>query len=131
MDDNELKSIISNIKKGLRVTKVTVTRSVKTKRGDYFVGYSAAWNSVQDDQGGVPDADLSLETSEVAPNGLTLKEARVARAILAMEVDLAAHEDASAGGAASADELKHAKIAIKNNYGLMIRELLTGKGNGK
>ena len=43
------KAMIDRIKANLRVTKVVATRSVKTARGDFFAGISAAWNTVQDD----------------------------------------------------------------------------------
>lgn len=132
MDKDELKAFIREVKNNIRITKVVVTRSVKTKRGDFFVGYAAGWDTVQDDQGGPgADMDMTVEAGAVAGNGMTLKAAKVARCVLGLEVDTAAYEDAFANGGISSDELEEAKAAIKNNYGRLIQDaLLTNGGNG-
>ena len=52
-----LTEALEKIKRHVRITKVVCTRSVKGHSGDSYVGFSAAWDSIQDDAGG-PGADL-------------------------------------------------------------------------
>lgn len=128
MDNDEMKQIIGNIKQGLRVTKVVATRSVKTGRGDFFAGVSAGWKTVQDDAGGPgADMELTMTDAEQVQQGMTLKEARIARYIVAMEADIGAYEAAYANGAISQSKKNEAIKVVKNNYGLLIREVLMGE----
>ena len=128
-NSDETKARIDRIKTHLRVTKVVATRSVKTSRGDFFVGISAAWNTVQDDAGG-PGAgmDLVVSTEDEAQNGMTLQDARVAYYLVAMQADTAAYEAAAANGAISEAELREAKTAIRANYSRLTRMSLTKPG---
>lgn len=130
MDKDAVKAMLVNIKKNLRVTKVVATRSVKTNRGDFFAGISAAWNSVQDDAGG-PGADLDLTVSgnEITLNGMSLTEARIAHYLVAMQADIAAYDAAFANGAISQTELNDATTAVKHNYGRLIQAALIKNGN--
>ena len=132
MDTDELKSLISRVKANLRVTKVVATRSVKTGRGDFFAGFAAAWNTVQDDAGG-PGADLDLVMTmiEQANSGMTLKEASVAHNIVAMQADIAAYRAARANGGISESEFTDAVKAVKNNYARIIRDALVAPANDK
>ena len=131
MDTNELEALIKRVRRGLRVTKVVATRSVKTKKGDFFAGFSAAWNTVQDDAGGPgADLDITVTDAEVAQSGMTLRESRVAHLLVAMQADLGAYEAAFVNGAISDNERKDAEKAIKSNYGKLIREVLLTNGNG-
>lgn len=130
MDKNELMALIAKVKANVRVTKVVATRSVKTKRGDFFAGFAAAWNTVQDDGSGPgADLDLVMTTAEIAVSGMTLQEAKVAHNIVAMQADIAAYEAARANGALSEAEFRDAVKAVKNNYGRIIQEALI-KGDG-
>ena len=124
MNDDEIKNTLRRIQSNIRVTKVVATRSVKGKGGDTYAGFSAAWNSVQDDAGGGIDA-LINDVVE-AQGGMTLKEARVAHLMIAMQADLAAHDAALAGGNISNNYHREAAKAIKANYSRMIRETLAG-----
>ena len=125
MDNAELKALITRVKKGLSITKVVATRSVKTKRGDFFAGYAAAWNTVQDDAGGPgADLDLLMDTAEVAVSGMNLQEALVAHHLIAMQADIGAYRAARANGAISDSEMNDAVSSVKHNYGRMIREAL-------
>lgn len=124
MTDDEIKNTLRRIQSNIRVTKVVATRSVKGKGGDTYAGFSAAWNSVQDDAGGGIDA-LINDVVE-AQGGMTLKEARVAHLMIAMQADLAAHDAALAGGNISNNYHREAAKAIKANYSRMIRETLAG-----
>jgi len=124
MTDDEIKALIDRVKTHIRVTKVVATRSVKGKGGDTYAGFSAAWNTVQDDSGGGIDALLG--DADEAQSGMTLKEARVAHLMVAMQADLAAHDAALSGGNISERYHREATRAIKANYSRMIREVLSG-----
>jgi hypothetical protein len=97
-----IKDTVSRVKGRMRITKVVATRAVKTKRGDYFAGMSAAWDTVQDDASG-PGADMDLitTTDEHAASGMTLQDAQVAHIILSMEAAIAAWRAALSEGAIS------------------------------
>lgn len=125
MTKDKMKEMIRRISADARITKVVATRSVKTGRGDFFAGFSGAWNSVQDDVSGPgADMDLSVAASDIATNGLNLKEARVAHLLVAMQADLAAYDAAFANRAISDNQRQDAQASIKNNYNLLISNLL-------
>ena len=127
MTKDELRDIISKVTRNVRITKVVATRSVKSKRGDFFAGFAAAWDTVQDDTGGMgTDTDVMMNTSEIAQSGMTLQESKVAHNIVAMQADIAAYEAAFANGGISRSELDDAKKAIKNNYAQLIKETFLG-----
>lgn len=113
---------LKRIRAGIRITKITTTRSVKTSRGDSFVGFSAAWQSVQDDHGGA-GADLvpsEQDEKTFASQGLTIKDAKIARHMLAMECDIAALESAVANGSISSEYFRDAAAGIRNNYNRLV-----------
>ena len=125
MDTKEIKALIQRVKDKTRVTKVVATRSFKTRRGDFFSGFSAAWDSVQDDGGGQgAGLDLITTTAEESQSGMTLQEARVAHLLVSVQADIGAYEAAFANSAISRRELDAAVAAIKNNYGNLIRDAL-------
>ncbi len=125
-DDNKdkIRETLTRVKDGLRITKVVATRSVKSPRGDHFVGFSAAFESVQDDASG-PGADL-VETGDVAmPLGaLTIKEGRVACALLQMQADIAAVEGAAAGGDISQDRRDSEVTRIRSGFATLVATIL-------
>lgn len=117
---------------GLRVSKVVCTRAIKTKRGDFFVGLSAAWDTTQEDAGG-PGADLidAMDEGEqhaaIIAKGMSLQRARIAGLILGMRVDLQATAHALGGGAIDESEYDLACTSIKRNYGKLLAEALSSK----
>lgn len=122
MSDDEILEMVRGITNKIRVTKVVATRAVKGKRGDSYVGWSASWDTVQDDGGhGLQDTN---EPSEEALSGMSFKEAQIAGYVVAMRVDLSAHEHAMAGGNLSPQALTEARAVIKSNYTKLIREAL-------
>ncbi len=123
-DDEKLKAkaIIRNVRDNLKITKVVCTRSVKGRGGDHFVGFSAAWDSVQDD-GGRGMAEV-MEDGEVAASGMSFKEAKVAAYLLGMQADQTACENAAAGSLITKAEADNAVTAIKHNYGRLMATLL-------
>lgn len=135
---DEQKAQITIVKNGLRVSKVVATRAVKTKNGDFFVGLSAAWDSIQEDAGGmgvslIDAMDDGEQHTAIMQGGMTLKQAKVAGYILGMQVDLQAISHALGGGAIGPSEHANASNAIKRNYGQLLARAVAGKnvtGNG-
>ncbi len=131
----EQRAEIKFVKDALRVSKVVATRAVKTKNGDFFVGLSAAWDSTQEDAGGM-GADLIDGMGEgeqqlaISQRGMTTRRAKIAGTILGMQVDLQAINNALGGGAISPAEHRNATNAIKRNYSTLIAEAVAGR-NGK
>ena len=132
-DDNNndkrkaLREALTRIRDHLKVTKVVCTRSIKGRYGDTYVGFSAAWNSIQDDAGGGGADMISAQDGDVGlayANGLSLKEAKIAAYALAMQADIAAHNHALAGGNITLEQRDEAIRVIKANYTqLMLAEM--------
>lgn len=122
MSNDEMKALVKQVKDRLRITKVVATRSVKGKHGDVFVGYSSAWDSVQED-GGQGLVHTGGEADEAA-QGMTLKEAKMAAYILGMQADTTAFEQAMAGSIITPEQCERACKAIKHNYGQLMAKLL-------
>lgn len=117
-DPNHIKHIkdtVDRVKSSMRITKVVATRAVKTKRGDFFAGMSAAWESTQDDAAGGADLDLISDTSEQASAAMTLEDSKVAHIILSMECSIAAHRAALSEGAISENMFNSKVQQIKRN----------------
>lgn len=124
MGQDELRALVQRVKSGLKITKVVATRSVKGRGGDTFVGFSAAWDSVQEDGGqGVVSAMDDDEESQTA-TGMTMQEGIVASILLAREADIAAYRNASAGGNISQTHADAAIAAIRSNYSKMLVQAL-------
>ena len=128
----ELRAELARIKKGLRVTKVVCTRSIKGRYGDAYVGFSAAWDTIQDDAGGGADL-VSAQDGDVAEanraSGMTLKESRMAALVLGLQADLAATDNAMAGSTITSEQRLGAQKAIKHIYASLMSEALSN-GNG-
>lgn len=112
----EIRETCERIMVGLRVTKVVCTRAVKGARGDTYVGFSAQWDTVQDDGardlcGPVDDPDGTTLSS-----GVSVREARLAATLLGMQADVAAHENARSGGNLSNEVATESIRLIRNNY---------------
>ncbi len=121
-------SRIHRIRDNMRITKVVATRAVKTKNGDFFVGWSAAWDTIQEDAGGL-GADLigaqdEAEEALSTQRGMTLADAKIADLILGMQVDLQALNHALAGSGISEEDHKRASAAVKRNYGQLLANAL-------
>lgn len=131
----EIQGRLRKIKNGIRITKIACTRSVKGRNGDSFVGFSAAYQSVQDDYSG-PGADVMNDPGDdkvYAEQGLPIKDAKLARYMLSLECDLAALESALANGSISPSYFEDAVRGIRNNYNqLVLREMgvIPNDGNG-
>lgn len=132
---DEQRAEIKLIKDGLRVSKVVATRAVKTKNGDFFVGLSAAWDTTQEDAGGmgadlIDGMDEGEQNFAIALRGMDLRRAKIAATILGMRVDLQAIDHALGGGAISAGDHRTATNAIKRNYSKLLAEAVAGKNGG-
>lgn len=129
------KEAMGRLRPMVKITKVVVTRSVKGQRGDTYVGFSAAWDTIQDDAGGGADLNSAQDgdTQLAVANGLSLKDARLASMMLGMQVDLAAHAQAMAGGNLDYKQYEEAAKAIRANYTKLMADLIrssNGNGNG-
>ena len=126
MEDKELQAIrarLRDIKKKIRITKVVCTRSVKGRGGDSYVGFSASWDTIQDDC--THDLENVGDIDEAQSlNAMTMKEALIASKIVAREADLAAYEHAVSGGSISSEHYQQAIRQIKANYDQLILEAL-------
>jgi hypothetical protein len=131
---DEIREHLRRVRRGIRITKITCTRSVKGRTGDSFVGFSAAWQSVQDDHSG-PGADVMAGPEDdhvYAQQGLTLKDAKLARYMLSMECDIAALESGLANGTITPGYFADASKGVKNNYEqLVLREMGLGSNGGR
>lgn len=133
MTKDELVALAKKVKTNIRFTKVICTRSVKGRAGDTFVGFSAAYNSVQEDGARgfdqlMPDGDGGQSTGS-----MSYEEGVVASIILGREADIAAHNHALAGGNISNNDHRVAIAAIKANYHRLMMGLVTDpkEDNGK
>lgn len=123
----ELKERLAQIEKKLRITKVVATRAVKSPRGDTFAGFSAAWESVQEDGGGMGSSLTELVSdAEIASQGMTLAEAEIAHLLVARQAEIAAWRAAVAGGNVTAKVFQDQVAAIRSNYGKLIQAILQG-----
>jgi len=121
--EQHTKDLVARVKDKLRVTKVVCTRSVKGQRGDSFAGFSAAWNTVQDDGAqGMED----LTDDAVPPQAMTLKEAKVAGYLLAMQSDIAAYQHAWAGGSIPKQQMDDAIRTLRANYTQLVMDACEG-----
>jgi len=124
MSNEEIRELVKKVKAGLRITKVVCTRSVKGRAGDSFVGFSAAYNTVQED-GGQDLLNVSEDDDPTRSAGaMSLAEAIVATCLLAREADIAAHRNAMAGGNISVEYCNDAISAIKANYSKILMDEL-------
>jgi hypothetical protein len=115
---------IRRVSGNLRVQKVVCTRSVKTPNGDFFVGFSSGWDSVQEDSGGPGAGLLDLM---VGNNAMTFRESKLSALLIARQVEIQAWTNALGGGAISeADHLSYVR-AINLNYEKLIQDYFEGK----
>jgi hypothetical protein len=124
--ENKGSEVLARIVKKIRITKVVATKSVKGRDGDSFAGFSAAWDSIQDDYGG-PGADLmstSTEDQEQASQGMTLQEASVAMYVVQMNASMAALDAARANGSITKEYYADQKEAVKKNFQGLIQAAL-------
>ena len=119
MDTSEMKQFIGSVKNNLRVTKIVATRSIKTQNGDHFAGFSAGWDTVQED--GEHGLSSTEQNSEENQSGMTLKEAQVAFYLVAKQADICAIEAAMANGNLRADVAQDRVKHINQNYSKLIQ----------
>lgn len=126
---------ITFIRDRMRVSKVVATRSVKTKHGDFFVGMSSAWDTIQEDAGGqgadlIDAMDEGEQHKAIMQRGMTLRQAKVSGLILGMQVDMQAVTHALCGGSISEADFDNAIRAIKRNYMKKLAEATAYKNGG-
>jgi hypothetical protein len=136
MDESKKEKLtraVQNVKDHLRITKVVCTRTVKGPRGDHYVGFAGAWDSIQDDAGGASELigilDAEGKATGCHQQGMTLKEAKLASLILGLQADIAAHDNAVAGGNLSIPNHEEAVKTIRHNYSRLLADLLGEDGD--
>jgi hypothetical protein len=128
MTEAEMKALVKRVKANIRVTKVVATRSIRGAKGDSFAGFSAAWNSVQPDAaGGGKDLIEMVDDQDIAVQGMTLQEARVAHYVVQQTADVAAYEAAMASGGIPRKKAEEAIRMTKQNYSFLISRALRVK----
>ena len=123
MTDEEIKSYINTLKSRISITKTVATRTVKTQKGDFFVGFSAAWDTVQED--GAQGLESLMDEGDDVRSGMSLEDAKIAQYMLAMQADVAAYEAALANGAISSSVYQDTVKAVRAGYMRMIRNSLS------
>ena len=109
-----LREKAENIRKGLRVTKVTATRAINSRQGSTFAAMTAAWESFQDDSGTVDEEESSM----------SMEEAQLAQIILAKENSIAALRIAWANGAISDEELESHTVMSRTRYSQLFQDAM-------
>lgn len=96
----ELKEKISNLKEGLKISQIVVSRIIKNREGG--------------------DVFVSLTANHEEP--LSLKDARIASHLLGLEVQTQALEQAVGAGIVPSYKLDGAKSALRANFSKLIVE---------
>lgn len=110
--------VLQAVAKKMKITKVTATRCVKTKRGDHFVAFSSQWDTVRDDS--------EHDVIDGTDSGMTLEEATIALTILQFKADTSCIESAYLGGDITEDD-KNAEVRnLRSRYGSKLKELANG-----
>jgi hypothetical protein len=103
MDLEAKKAIVRKMRNALGVTDVFCTRILKTQQGSVLVGLTAS-----------------------LPDGTSVEEAEVATLILGERVDQLAFKRALANSLVTAKERTFAASVVKDNYHLLIDEVMQG-----
>ena len=96
---------------GMKITKIVATRSIKTPVGDTYTGFTASWDTIQDDD---PMGDPPSQP-------LTMAEARIAQLLLAKETDIAAYRSAISNGSVAPIEGTTIIRTIERRYTELIQ----------
>jgi hypothetical protein len=110
---DQLREVVTTTRSKMRVTKITATRSVKTRKGDFFCGMTAAWDTFQDDSGG--RGDHPMDAVEGSFNSMSIEESQVAQTLLSMEAALGAWRAALSEGVISMAEYDAKTKVVKRN----------------
>lgn len=131
LSKEEVLAKVNEIRSSIVVTKITCTKTVKSRNGDVFVGFSAAYRTFQDD--GVGDThSTEADDAVVAEQGLSLADAKLARYTLAMECDVAAYESALVNGGITPEYFRDMVRSVRNGYNQLILRamgVITDDGN--
>lgn len=109
MDVQKIRENLISIKKGAKISQITVSRIVKSPRtgGDVFVSMTANYGSGED---------------TISDEMLNMEDAKVASLLLGKEVNILAHEQASASGLMSEEQMRIVIKKINNNFNQVIKE---------
>ena len=126
---------IQKLRSRMRVGKVVCTRSVRGPGGETFLGWSVGFESRQADAGGAAELmgvqDDGETQAALEEYGMSRSDAKVSSLLLALDVDLAAIDNAVAGNVISSDDWASRKQAVKKNYQQLLLAALGGdNGDG-
>jgi hypothetical protein len=109
VDINQIRDNLISLKEGAKISQITVSRIVKSPRtgGDVFVSMTANYGSNED---------------SVSEEMLSLEDAKVASLLLGKEVNILAHEQASASGLLSEEQMRIVNKKIASNFNQIIKE---------
>lgn len=104
---DRIKGLVQEVKVKMTVNSITCARTVRGKSGDEYVAMSVGMDSVKNED----------ETEAARPvSGMPMREAPFAALLLAMSVDIAAHEHAMSSGVISVEHGQRAIKMIRANY---------------
>ncbi len=93
MTNDEVIKDMQRMQSGMRIQKVVATRSLKGRYGDTLLGFSAEWDSIQQ------DGTMGLEdVGDPTQGGLNAVDSQKAALLLGLQCDRAAYLNAAAGG---------------------------------
>lgn len=122
LSKEEVLAKLRDVRSRIRITKITCSRTAKSRNGDSFVGFSASYRTFQ----GGADDDLhqSVDEDLSGDQGATLSDAKLARYVLSMECDIAALESAMINGGITSEYFRDAVRGVQNGYNqLILREM--------
>lgn len=134
MNDKEIQDRLINIARRLRVTKIVSTRLIRGTNGEYFTGFAAGLESIQENASYGVDLIHTMsdhEVQDVVERGISVQDGKLAALYLSWKVDEACHEAAMAGGGITAHDLELKKSQLRSGFGRAVREIIGGPSNDR
>jgi hypothetical protein len=119
---DDKKALMRKIAAKMKVAKIVVTRSVKGRQGDSFVGWSVFSDSLQEDGAG-QGKDLTglVEDDDIRRQGVSLEQAQMMTFIAGRMVDDMAYQKAAAGGLISEAASQDSRMVLRRKYREILR----------
>jgi len=109
----DIEALLRKITRVTKISGIVSGRSVKTDKGEVFIAFQADCLS--------PDSSISNgEAPFRGEASFSVKEARVAAYLLAMQTDIAAHEHALASGLIGQQFCQDSIQSIKTRYSVLL-----------
>lgn len=104
---DDIKETVQRVQVQMTTTSITCSRTIRGSHGDEYVAMSVGIDSTKSEE----PADQI-----VVSEGMPLKDAPIAAALLSMQVDISAHEHAASSGVVTPVYAANAIKMIKVNY---------------